>query len=228
MGELVEDLPKWFLQVNEHRIADYQLSALSRHFETAHVIFGHGFSDGKRPRNWIPDVDGIKVIPHVFPNWNTCENAGTAAFALEAISPDDDVLLICGDVIFSDSQIEEVVAEFLMDCEPSGLSAVTAFEGIQNEMTAVQWDERGRITDYGAIRGHQEAGIFVLNHQHIAQAKSIWENNKTSWFPIVFPRADSKVIKMTRRNHFEVNTPEDLRMVEEAIQTENWISLGLD
>jgi hypothetical protein len=78
-------------------------------------------------------------------------------------------------------------------------------------MTAVRWDENGFINEYGAIEGHQEIGLFVLNSDHVTEAKEILQNNPTDWFPVVFQEVPSKPIAVDSQQRHEINTPEHLR-----------------
>jgi len=216
VGEETQDLPKWFLDIGSKQLYDYQLDALSTKFDTVYVVLGHGFVGGKGPNEVLPNRTDIDVVPIIYDGWEEVENAGSALFGLRNLPSTDDILLLCGDIIID----EEVLLEFIAEYEglsDDDFSAVAAFKGIQNEKTAVLWDEERFITDYGAIEGHEEAGMFILNENHIDSAKNVWSNNLDDWFPIVFPDVKSKAIPIGSGGHHEINTMSDLNMVREIL-----------
>jgi len=209
VGKETSELPKWFLQINNNTIYDYQLSSLEDHFDTVYVVLGHGFEHREPPYEILPNEYDINVEPLVFPEWETVDNAASAAYALNKI-PDDDLLLICGDIITKDGLIDEIISKYQSEVGPLSYSAVAAIEGVQKEKTAVQWDSDEYIKKYGKIEGHEEAGIFILNKNHLNKAKNIWEKCGDEWFPIIFPLVDSKPLKIDGENQYEINTKSDL------------------
>jgi len=216
LGEETQDCPKWFLELGNKNLYDYQLDALSVKFDTVYVVLGHGFVDRNDPDDVLPHRTDIDVIPVIYDGWEEVENAGSALFGLKNLSSTEDLLLLCGDIVMR----KEVLSKFITKYEElsdDDCSAVAAFEGIQDEKTAVLWDEERHITDYGAIEGHEEAGMFILNENHIDSAKEVWSNNLDDWFPIIFPEVKSKAIPIDRRGHHEINTMPDLHAVREAL-----------
>ena len=220
VGEETADLPKWFLQVGDRRICEYQLDALGALFDTAYVALGHGFTDGENSTAVIPSRDDINIKPLVFPNWKQTENAGTAAYALDQMSGTDDLLLICGDVIFSREFISGIVESYKKEPRFDQHSAITAFEGIQNQKTAVRWNNEDIITDYGKVEGHEEAGVFILNEDQIQKGQKLWEQNKNEWFPFIFSHVRSRPIRVTRDNHYEINTTVDLSVARKQLASD--------
>ena len=216
IGEETSDLPKWFLEVGGRHIYDYQLEALSRFFDEAIVVLGYGFSKHETPEEIIPEYEDIQITPLFYPDWKVTENAGTAAFALNQVEDQEDLLLICGDIIFDKAFLSSVIADYN---DSEGNSAVAAFEGIQGQKTAVALDQEQKITDYGKIEGHEEAGVFILNADHLERAADIWSENPDEWFPIVFPEADSVGIFVNEGIHFEINHPTDLERAERELAT---------
>ena len=210
VGAETKEIPKWFLDITDkHSVYDYQLASLEEHFDTAYVVLGHGFDSKKEAHAAVPTSYDIDVEPLVFEEWNKVENAGSAAYALKNV-PKEDLLLICGDIIPMGDMVTEVLQKYETEIGPRGHSAVVAFEGKQDEKTAVRWNSEGIITDYGAIKGHEEAGFFILNRNHLEAACSIWKENKDEWFPSIFPKVDSQAIRMDKDDQFEVNTKSDL------------------
>ncbi len=212
IGSETEEIPKWFLDIGNKHVYDYQLSVLAEEFDEAYVVLGHGFAGGDMPAADFPTYDEIDLNIIIFDGWETVENAGTALFALEQV-PEDDLLLICGDILFNHETIQTVIDQFNKFTQTQIYSAVAAIEGVQDSKTAVRWDQNGFITDYGAIEGHEEAGMFILNSEHIHSAREFWSENTDKWFPSVFPTIESKVIRVRKEGHFEINTESDLHEV---------------
>ncbi len=227
VGTETKEFPKWFLKIGDQQLYEYQLSSLSTHFEKAYVVLGHGF--GKRNRNpeeYIQHNEKICVEPLVCARWDQMENAGTAEFALSNIPINQDILLICGDTIFNEELLANFISTYSSKVQSEARSAVAMFEGVQNQKTAIRYDDDRKVTDYGAIRGHEEAGLFILHKDHIQRAKDIWARNKDEWFPIVFPNVMTEAIGVDRKNHIEINTRQDLMRAREICKGgENLIEL---
>lgn len=220
MGELTRTLPKLFLEVGDRTIYQHQITRLAEVCDEAIVVLGHGFegatADDARVREHLSTTADIGVEPVVLSDWENHENAMSCLVGLECLD-DEDALILCGDVLFDRRVLGRVVHRFRDQFSPDGYSAVAAFEGIQDEMTAVRWDERRVITEYGAIEGHREAGIFVLNRAHVAVAKELLARRHEEWFPVVFQTIDTKAVVIPQTGHHEINTPEHLRRTEAAL-----------
>lgn len=220
IGEETKDLPKWFLEIGDRHLYDYQLDALSERFDVVYVVLGHGFVDRKSPEDVIPQRDDLDIVPIIYSEWESVENAGSALFALDRLSPSEDLLLLCGDIIIHKRTIAEFVESY-KNLPNSNCSAVAAFKGIQDEKTAVLWNDNKTITDYGAIKGHKEAGMFILNKDHVNAAREIWSDNLNSWFPVIFPEIKSKAICLSRSGHHEINTIDDLHTARDILANSN-------
>lgn len=209
MGDLTSDRPKLLLDVAGKSIFERQLDAIEPFCSSVTVVLGHGFESGgeQRIRSLAEEYD-VPVRIDVFEDWNDYENAATCYHGLREVS--ESVLLLCGDVVFSDEAISKVVDEYRNVLEPDSYSAVAVVEGLQDERTGVRWDEEGTIVDYGAIRGHRELGVFVLHHDRIQAAREILRDNFSEWFPVVFPRIPTKPISVPASEQFEINRPADL------------------
>ena len=217
MGERTADRPKLFLEVGGRPIYEHQLARLAPHCDRITVVLGHGFDDGTPPESafdidWLDGTTDVEFL--IIDEWETTENSYTARSALERIDGED-VLLVCGDVVFTQSVIDGVVRTYENDLRPAGFSGVGVVEGIQDEMTGVRWNDEGVITDYGAIEGHQEVGLFVLNAAHRDRAVEILDGEANDWFPIIFENVPSKPIRVTESERHEVNTPAHLRAARE-------------
>jgi len=224
MGDYTSQLPKPFVTVNERAILEWQLQGLKPLSDSVLLVLGYGFDNVKSPdtfvHNRVSVPESIELETLVLDDWNEFENAGSCYHALQSefVDPAEDIFILCGDVIF-DSQITSRFNKQLE--EKTECSYVFTIEGIQKEMTAVRWNNNEYITDYGAIEGHQEAGMFFLNSEHLSNSVDILKSNLDSWFPIIFPRIKSKPFFIKSQRHAEINTPNHLYNAESKIN--NWI-----
>jgi|GEM_PF-1133245 len=221
LGDRTADKPKLFLQVNGQTVYEYQRDVLDTYTDDVTVVLGHGFEDANGQIDEVVDVDGDADASGVYlEEWPEVENAASLARALrefEADDRDDHVLVVCGDVLFSEDALSTVVDRFLARYRHSGHNAVGCIEGVQDEMTAVRYDDEGVITDYGAIPGHQEVGLFVLHKDHLAAAREVLEENPHDWFPIAFTATPSKRVTVPEDERHEINTPDQLAAVESGM-----------
>lgn len=228
-----EDIPKLFVEVGGQTILDWQIAALEPLAEEGLVddvitlVLGHGFEDvdpenptaSPKLDSYLPSDSPFDFRVATLSDWDEVENATSARRGIEGL--DDDALLLCGDVILAEEVLRRIVETFEDEHSEEGLNTVSAIEGIQNEMTAVTWDDEERITDYGAIEGHQEAGVFVLNSSHFETARRLWDENGTDWFPIVFSETPSKAVTIEDASHHEINTEHHLREAEANLPFES-------
>ena len=221
LGEYTEDLSKSFVEIGDRFILEWQLESLSRVCDEILLVVGYGFKDIDSPEDFVHDTvevpEGIELSVLYLGNWDEFENAGTCYHALtsEWVSGDRDLLLVCGDVIFSPNVLTRFT-QYINKQE--NLSYVFAIEGLQSKMTAVQWDDDGYIDAYGAIEGHQEAGVFFLDSTQITKATEILEQNINDWFPIIFPEIKTKPFIIDENEQVEINTPEHLQEAKHTIQ----------
>ena len=213
MGERTDELPKLFLEVGGRPLYEHQLTRLAPHCDRITVVLGHGFDDGTAPESVFDTSDvaaDTDVEFMVLDEWADVENGYTALSALERTG-DDDVLLVCGDVVFTQSVIDDIVRTYETNLRDAEFSGVGVVEGLQDEMTAVRWNDEDVITEYGAIEGHQEVGLFVLNAAHRDRATEILDGEESDWFPIIFETVPSKPIRVDESERHEINTPTHLR-----------------
>lgn len=222
MEDYTNHLPKPFVEVGHNSILEWQLQSLEPVLDDVLLVLGYGFNDVQSPeefvRNKITIPEKINLRIFVLDDWQKFENGGSCYYALQSefVTEDENLLLICGDVLFK----PDILGRFRKYLEESGenmLNYVFAIEGEQDEMTAVRWNDDGYITDYGAIEGHQEAGLFFLNSAHTSTAIEILSENMTNWFPIIFPKLKSKPFLIDPEKHAEINTPRHLREAEKTI-----------
>jgi len=220
-------LPKSFAEINGRPVLEWQLSALSPLIgkngvsSEINIVLGYGFEEDPHPvetireRVDVPDEVSLNCI--VLPYWDVTENAASALAALNSVN--DDTLLLCGDVVFSTEVVRSFVDDFGKELSDNGMSSLAAIRGQQDEMTAVRWDEEHQVTDYGAIPGHQEAGMFILNREHFEQAGKLWLSGaREEWFPIVFEQVETQAVTVPRTERAEINTQEQLKTAEERFQ----------
>jgi choline kinase len=229
LGALTDGLPKFFLNVAGRSVRDYQAEALAPLVKAGTVcpevtvVLGHGFdADASHDPDALLPTDGpIEWSPIVIEDWDRRENAWSALAGVQSLEANDHLLLICGDIITTSEQLETFLSIFATRCAPNRYSAVSAFEGHQNEMTAVNWNDELMITDYGDISGHQEAGMFVLHEAHRDAAVERWRKASTdAWFPTVFTDLPTRAIRLDPTEHIEINTPAHLADAQEALPFE--------
>lgn len=216
MGELTNDQPKLLLDVAGKTILEWQLDAIEPFCDEVTVVVGHGFESGvqEQIRSLAEGYDvPLRIVR--FDDWAEYENAATCYHGLEGIS--DDVLLLCGDVVFSREVLSQIVDEYETRLEPESYSAVAAVEGLQDEMTGILWDDEGTVVDYGAIESHREIGVFILHRSRIEEAREILSENFSEWFPIIFPRVPTKFISVPESEQFEMNRPADLEVARRQL-----------
>lgn len=228
MGDHTADLPKLFIEVGDRTVVEWQLEGLAPVCEEVLLVLGHGFETDETPRETVAELvsvpDAIDLEVHVCRDWEAFENGGTCYRALRSEFADgeeeEDLLLVCGDVVFASDVVTRFAADLDSDLDQS-VSHVFTIEGWQDQRTAVRWDDSGRITDYGAIDGHQEAGLFHLHADHVEEAVSILADNQSEWFPVVFPAVESKPYFVDAEDHVEINTPEHLAAAREKVPLES-------
>jgi choline kinase len=216
MGNITQKLPKIFVDIAGRELYHHQIERLSPYCDRITVILGYGFESKSNPitefslENIGQDTDiEFKVIE----DWENKENAYTAFIGLSDLT--DDVLLVCGDVIFTQQVIDRIVTRFHNKLKPNEFSGVGVVEGIQDEMTGVRWGENEIITQYGAIESHQEIGVFALHEDHLTDARKILNDNHTDWFPIIFQKIPSKPLPVEEEKRHEINTPQHLSEARE-------------
>ena len=221
MGNHTSELPKPFLSVGGRTLFEHQLKALAPVCDEVLIAVGYGCEDNDVQvilENHVSVPESLTIETLVVDEWDDYENSWTCYQALnsEYMSTEEHVLLLCGDIVIEPHLLADFTATFERSLDPS-YSYVLTIEGIQDEHTAVLWDEDMRITDYGAIEGHREAGVFLLNETHIETARRVLEQRRDDWFPIVFEEVDSKPYLIDEDRHTEINTPEDLKRAKESL-----------
>ena len=198
MGEYTDDVPKAFMEIEGRTLYDYQREAVDRHVDAVTVVLGY------RHENVLDRLRTAQAV--VVEGWDEYENAESLYRALEEI--DDDVLVLNGDVVVTPDAVARVSRRFR---ELDGESAVGYLPAVQSEHTAVQLDDRGRVTDYGEIRGYRHAGMGVLDRAYIDEAADHLRRNRTDWYPSMYLTVPTRGVPIPESDHIEINRPRDRR-----------------
>lgn len=206
-----DGLPKIFIQINGQPLYMWQISNLDRYCDRITFMLGYGFEDKQYSEEKFDIPEGITADIRftVLDDWEKHENGYTAKEALKDV--DDDIILVCGDVVFSQRVIGQIISEFEQSHKENARNTVGAIKGLQDEMTAIRLGDDGDISEYGAITGHQEVGLFILRRCDRKKAISILKDNPDYWFPIIFQELRSQPVFISQTEHHEINTREHLQ-----------------
>lgn len=213
LGSITSDYPKLLLEINGKTIYSHQLSRIQGFCSKVVVVLGHGFEratsnklhDKFNTSDYDTDIEFV-----VINDWEQIENAATLLRGIQSsnIETDEDIMILCGDVIFTDDLMDRFISGY--NTIPEGYNAVGYIPGVQNEMTSVNIDSKDNVTNYGSIPGCQEIGIFILNESNIEKSINILSSNQSDWFPIIFPATPTKGIPTDESERVEINTPAHL------------------
>lgn len=222
LGSVTADKPKLFVSIGERTIYERQVDVLEQFFDELTVVLGHGFEDADAETiDETLDVDADVAVDHVvLDDWESVDNAASLHAAIrdrQSRGAVDDLLVVCGDVVFAEEALRQVLDEFRSEYREHDYNAVGCFPGVQDEMTAVRYDESGTITEYGAITGHQEVGLFVLHEQYVERAAQALEDNLQEWFPVVFEEFPTKRVLVPEWAQHEINTSEHLEAARDGL-----------
>ncbi|QLG64215.1 NTP transferase domain-containing protein [Halorarum salinum] len=198
MGEYTEEVPKAFMEISGRTLYDYQREAIDPHIDAVTVALGY------RHENVL---DRLRTAEHVVVEaWDEYDNAESLYRALEVI--DDDVLVLNGDVVVTPAAVERVRRRYrALD----GESVVVHLPEVQNEHTAIQLDDDGRVVDYGEITGYRHAGMGILDRDHIDDAAAHLRRNRADWYPSMYIDVPTRGVAIPETDHVEINRPRDRR-----------------
>ena len=210
-----DHLPKIFVEIDGEPLYIHQLRALDEYCDRVLFMLGHGFEDSTSPIQAfdIPSSIGADVEFKILSEWRDYENSYTAMKALEEV--DSHVLLVCGDVIFSESVVQSLITEFQRTYKYKNKNIVGAINKIQDEMTAVQTGPGEEVSSYGDIEGYQEIGLFLLHKSNIHHSISILQRNTDYWFPVIFEKTPSNVVFVSKEKRHEINNRSQLSRARE-------------
>lgn len=207
MDDLTKDVPKAFLKINGQTLFERQLEVISEYVDEVTVVLGYNYE------NVIDQVDPHQAI--IFEDWREYENAASLRLALEVI--DDDVLVMNGDIIVTQSVIDRLVDRF--ESFDGEHNVVGCLSGTQTEHTAVQCDEDDFIVDYGMIPGNRHTGLGIISSRHVPEATAILRKNATEWYPIIYPKLSTKRLMVSSNRHIEINRPAHLEIAKKHLPT---------
>ncbi|WP_254532120.1 NTP transferase domain-containing protein [Natrinema gelatinilyticum] len=208
MGHYTDDLPKAFLEFDGRTLYDRQRALLDPHVDGTSVVLGYHHEtvlDRYEPED-----------PIVLGAWASYENAASLLLALRRI--DDDILVLNGDVLVDEREIDQLAAEF--DALSGRFNIVGCIPGLQDSETAIRWDDSGRVTAYGLIKGHQHAGFGIVSRHHRSSAIRILRERLHDWYPCVYPRTPTRPLLIPADRHIEINRPLDLERARAWLSSE--------
>ncbi|MFA9427414.1 NTP transferase domain-containing protein [Natronorubrum sp. A-ect3] len=208
MGHHTDDVPKAFLEFDGRTLYDRQRRLLEPHVDGTSIVLGYRH-DTVLDR-YDPDD------PIVLEDWDRYENAASLLLALRRI--DDDVLVLNGDILVDERELERLAEQF--DALRGRLNLVGCIPGLQHEATAIRWDESGRVAAYGLIEGHQHAGFGIVSREHRSAAMDILRDRLEEWYPCVYPQTPTQPLLIPDTRHVEVNRPADLEQARAWLASE--------
>ncbi len=208
MGPLTDDVPKAFLELEGRTLYDRQRAVLAPHVEGTSVVLGY------QARHVLEQYDPDEPI--YVPNWEAYENAASLLLALA--ETDDDLIVINGDVLVDRRVVTRLTEAFATRGDDANL--VGYVPGLQDEATAIRWDEDGWVSEYGLIEGHRHAGIGILNRRHRERAMDILQRRLDDWYPVVYPETPTRPVAISADRHVEINRPVDLERARQRLATE--------
>lgn len=208
MGHHTDDVPKAFLEFDGQTLYDRQRAVLDPHVDGTSIVLGY------RHETVLDRYDPDDPI--VFEEWAQYENAASLLLALART--DDDLLVLNGDVLLDERAVGRLVDQF--DALRDGRNLVGCLPDVQNEDTAIRWDESGTVTEYGLIEGHQHAGFGVVSRDNRAAAMQALREHLDDWYPHVYPQTPTRPLLIPDERHVEINRPRDLESAREWLDAE--------
>lgn len=155
----------------------------------------------------------LSVDTVILDDWDEYDNAESLRRALVRI--EDDALVLNGDVVVTPWTVERLVRRF-HEAGP-GQNVVGCLPGVQDDHTAIRWDDAGEVTAYGEIAGHRHAGIGVIDHRNRDAATDLLARNADDWYPHLYPETPTRRVLTSPDAHLEINRREDLATARERL-----------
>ncbi len=197
MGVHTEDRPKAFMDLGGRTLYARQRAVLDDYVDRITVVLGYA---AENVRDEVGPADTVVVE-----DWDDYDNAESLRRSLQVV--DDDVLVLNGDVIVTEQALESLLDRY--ESAPAGRNAVACIRGHQEESTAIRCDDDGVVTDYGMIRGHQHAGLGVIDRSNVDDAAAFLADHREEWYPVVYPAFETEAVAIPRAHHVEINRPRD-------------------
>jgi len=158
----------------------------------------------------------INVDILVIPYWNVVDNAESCRQAMKFFQ-DENLMLLSGDRFLSKSVLEKAINKFNENTISEPYHVVSALNSVEKDKTAVNWDESGRIIQYGVLEGYPDTGVFIIDKRLAPESMRILENNPEKWWPIIFTELPSYVSTVDPSQHHEINIPRDIHNLSDNI-----------
>lgn len=208
MGDLTENVPKAFLEVDGRTLYDRQRAALSAFTDGVTVALGY---EAETARERLSSIEASHehsqpVDTVVLDDWDEYDNAESLRRAL--VHTDDDTLVLNGDVLVAPQTVQRLARRFHK--AGRGYNVVGCLPDVQNDHTAIQCDESGEVTDYGKIAGHRHAGVGVIDSRCRDDVIEVLARNADDWYPHVYPETPTERVIVSPDDHLEINRPADI------------------
>lgn len=215
MGDHTEEVPKAFMRVAGQTLYDRQRAALDDYVDAITVVLGYAAD------NVVDEVTEARTVH--FSEWADYENAESLRRGIAGV--DDDVLVMNGDVVVTASAVGQLTGRFAET--PSGRSVVGCLPGIQSEETAIHCDDRGRVIEYGLIRGYRHAGVGILDRTQLDRIREYLATHSGDWYPGLYTHVDTTVETIPPGHHIEINRPQDRLRARRKLPLEETESVDL-
>lgn len=154
---------------------------------------------------WLGTPHDVEVVAVVIPHWDATGTAEYCRLGLEETS--GNVLLLEGDVIYRTHVLRTMVAEYNTRLAANGLSALGVEPTREDEDRSVSWNMERQITAYGDLSGHEVAGIFFVNEDHVKRSCELLTSIQQKQFLSIFPALDSTYIPTPPDSHLRIDSP---------------------
>lgn len=215
MGDLTEDVPKAFLEVEGRTLYDRQRAALSAFVDGVRVVLGYEAETARERLSSIETSRGYSQPADtvVLNDWDEFDNAESLRRAL--VDTDDDALVLNGDVMVAPETVRQLVERFHE--AGRGRNVVGCLPGVQNDNTAIQCDGSGEVTAYGKIAGNRHAGVGIIDSWNRDDAIGVLARNADDWYPHVYPETPTERVVVSPESHLEINLPADLERTRDRL-----------
>ena len=197
LGPHASDIPKAFIDLAGRTLYDRQRGCLRGHVDELTVVLGYAHE------NVIDEITDARTI--VMDDWAAYENAESLRRGIADV--DDDVLVLNGDVVVTETAISGVIDRHSASPDRS---VVACIPGYQDDSTALRCDDRGLVTQYGMITGHRHAGLGIIDRSHLDEARRYLGQHRTEWYPGLYTTVDTEMVPIPATQHIEINYPRDL------------------
>ena len=209
MGDATDHVPKTFLEIDGRTLYDRQCAVLRERVDDVTVVLGYRSEE-------VADRTGSANVVYL-DRWDEFENAESLRLALSVI--DDDVFVLNGDIVVTPDAVGRLVDRF--EEFDGAFNVVGCLPGVQDEHTAIRCDDDGTVVDYGMISGYRHAGMGIVSRRHREDAIDLLADNRTEWYPIVYPETPTKRVVIPESRHLEINRPDDLAAARDRLPLES-------